>query len=288
MIPEVENVNKLEGQSFIVSTYSDAYFRRSWHYHPELELLLVTKGRGRRVVGDTTEEFNEGDFVLIGGNIPHAWFSDQSYFEESTLAKCESVFAQFVPEIFGTRFIQLPEMQRIGKLMIKAERGLKLSGDKHASLKKRFAGLPKMSSLEQLLALIQILNDFAEAGPEPIVSNQFQENRFISKSRRINRVHKYLMNNYMNDIVLSEVAKMVNMNTSSFCRFFKAQQGKTFTQYVKDVRIDFAQQLLVNTNLTSNQVGYECGYSSVSYFNQCFKSITGMSPLQYRENYKVI
>ena len=68
---------------------------------------------------------------------------------------------------------------------------------------------------------------------------------------------------------------------------FKAQKGITFSQYLKEVRIDFAQQLLVNTHLTSNQIGFECGYDSVSYFNQSFKSVSGMSPLEYRRKFKV-
>lgn len=53
---ELENVEISERSSFHVGKYRDSYFRRSWHYHPEFEILLISKGYGTRMVGDHFED----------------------------------------------------------------------------------------------------------------------------------------------------------------------------------------------------------------------------------------
>lgn len=287
MIPHIEQVELDKGQSFYVGTYSAKYFKRSWHYHQEYELLLITKGYGTRVVGDNTSRFAVGDLVLIGGSLPHAWFSDPLFFEDDNSEQCESVYIQFDRSIFGTRFAGLPEMQAINQLLNEAKYGLCYSPDADClDIVNRICDLPSYKGVDRLLNLIKVLDLFKNGHYEPIVSNHFFDNVFISKSNRIRKVHEYVMNNYMEDVSVQKAAELAEMNVSSFCRFFKKVTHKTFSQFVKETRIDFAQQLLINTTLTSNQIGYECGFSSVAYFNQCFKSISGVSPLEYRANFK--
>ena len=74
--PALEKVHPREGSSFKVGIYEQSYFKRSWHYHPEAEILLILDGFGKRLVGDHVEKFEKHDLVLIGGNLPHAWISD--------------------------------------------------------------------------------------------------------------------------------------------------------------------------------------------------------------------
>ncbi len=288
MIPKVEQIEKRTNESFVVGQYSSKWFERTWHYHSEYELLLITKGFGTRVVGDNTSFFKEGDLVLVGGDIPHAWFSDPSFFKEDNEQHCESIYIQFNRSIFGTQFANSPEMQPINLLLDDAKYGLKYLGGDFQNLVKQISQLPNSNGLDRLLKLIKILDVFKQGNYEPIVSQNYFNNSFITKSVRIGKVHEYVINNYMGDISVQEVAKIVGMNVSSFCRFFKSRTKRTFSQYVKELRIDFAQQLLINTDLASNQVGFECGFSSIAYFNQCFKSVTGMSPLEYRSSFKLI
>lgn len=289
MIPFNERIEPDKGKSFYVGTYSSKYFERSWHYHHEYELLLITKGYGTRRVGNNSSRFAVGDLVLIGGNLPHAWFSDPIFFDPGNNERCESIYIQFDRSIFGTRFAGLPEMQAIQSLLNEAKYGLVHLPDEHSpDIINLICDFPRYTGVERLLALIRVLDLFKNRHYKPIVSQSYFENAFITKSERIKKVHEYVMNNYMADVSVDKAAELAGMNVSSFCRYFKKTMQKTFSQFVKEIRVDFAQQLLINTVLDSNQIGFECGYSSISYFNQCFKSISGISPLEYRANFKKV
>ena len=287
MIPEVERIPKKTTESFYVGQYCHKWFERTWHYHPEYELILIKKGFGTRVIGEDQSAFQRGDLVLIGGNIPHAWFSHPSFFDEKNTKVCESIYVQFDRSIFGNYFSTLPEMTPINVLLNRAALGLQLLVEHDAKIIKEILNLPKKNGLERLLSLIAILEQFRKGDYKTILSEDSKANAFIAYSNRIKEVHEFVMKNYRNDIKVKDVAKLVEMNVSSFCRYFKKKTQRTFSQYVKEVRIDFAQQLLINTDLTSSQIGFECGFSSIAYFNQCFKKISKMSPLEYRSSFKV-
>ncbi len=282
MIAHAENILKSDKESFFVGEYSDKWFERSWHYHAEFELLYITEGFGVRAVGNVTSSFEKGDLVLIGGNIPHAWFSDDVFFTENSDLKCSSVYAQFDRAIFGTRFASSPEMHDVMNLLNEARYGLKYMGNT-SEFSSLLQNMLESQGLDRLLKLIRLLMMFKQGDYEPILNDDYFANSIIPKSVRIRRINDFVLNNYMKDIKLEEVAAMVEMNESAFCRFFKKMTGKTLSQYVKEVRIDYAQQMLINTNLPSNIIGFECGFSSVAYFNQTFKSLTGISPLAYRK-----
>ena len=95
----------------------------------------------------------------------------------------------------------------------------------------------------------------------------------------------FLMDNYTRDINTDEIAKLVNMNKSSFCRYFKARTHKTCSHFLNEIRIAHACKLLVNTNMSATQVCYETGYNNISHFNRQFKLITGSTAKTYAKQY---
>ncbi|MGQ8334954.1 AraC family transcriptional regulator [Sunxiuqinia sp. A32] len=287
MIPHVERISKNESESFFVGKYSNKWFERVWHYHPEFELLMITSGDGTRIIGNDRSHFEKGDLVLLAGNIPHAWFSDSKYFDPESKKICSSVYVQFERSIFGNRFINLPEMNPVAELLLEAKLGLRLIDDPSNKIRPLLIDLPNIDGIDRLLSLIKILELFKCGSYQPIVHADYNDGAYFTKSERIKKVHEYVMNYYMEDVSLQDVAALVGMNVSSFCRYFKSVTNKTFSQYLKEIRIDFAQQLLINTNLSSSQIAYECGFSSVAYFNQSFKGLSKFSPLAYREAFKI-
>ena len=87
------------------------------------------------------------------------------------------------------------------------------------------------------------------------------------------------------DFELSDAITDIGFDKDYFRRCFKRETGKTPTQYLTDMRIVSAKQLLVDNKLFSIEaVAHSCGFSDSLYFSTCFKKHVGLSPMQFRKN----
>ena len=86
-------------KSFIVSHEKSIF--SPWHQHPEYELVLVIKGKGKRMVGDHIDYFEENDLLLLGPNVPHEWLCDESYYSGQEGFKGEGMVIQFLHDFLG-------------------------------------------------------------------------------------------------------------------------------------------------------------------------------------------
>lgn len=283
-IPELELINKADNKTFNYKTYHKPYFERSWHYHPEYELLLITNGYGKRFVGDHSEDFKVGDLVFIAPFLPHAWISDSKFLDPDCTDMCSSAYIQFNGQVFNSMFFDLPEFKGVKKIAEKAQRGLKLIGHTREKVKEILLSFNNLSDFERAIQLLNALNLIYEGKYEVLSSQKFLSDQIVYKSQRIRTVVQYVMRNLNKDITVEQCAQLTKMTKSSFCRYFKTQTHMTFTHYLKTVRIDFAKRLLLNTSMPIKEVGYNCGFESISYFNQVFKDITGKSPGKVRKN----
>ncbi|MDR6881863.1 response regulator [Bacillus sp. 3255] len=105
-----------------------------------------------------------------------------------------------------------------------------------------------------------------------------------NKQLIIKKVQEYVQKNYMNDITLSQIAEIADLSVSRFCVIFKQQYHDSFVNYVNQVRIDKAKQLLLETDLKIYEVADMVGFSTLPYFNRLFKSVTGHSPNEYKRS----
>jgi AraC-like DNA-binding protein len=115
-----------------------------------------------------------------------------------------------------------------------------------------------------------------------IVSNQViiqQENAEVPV---IKKAKEYIREHQAEKISLGNVARAVNMSAFYFCKMFKKVAGINFTDYLSRVRIERAQNLLLNPNLRVSEIAFEVGFQSLTHFNRVFKKITGQSPTDYR------
>ena len=280
--PEFEKIEYGLFSSLSVHLYRQPYFTRSWHHHPELELLLITKGSGQRFVGDSVENFEPGDLILLGEHLPHAWISDEKYMQSNSNEYCESHYVQFNSRIFNNRFFEYPELKHVRALLKNSSRGIKIHGVEKEKITTLIKKLPKQTQVEKLLQLIRILDIIGTSNYEYLASKEFLEKQPYHKSKRMNDINNYIMENFRENVTVEQCAQRINMTVTSFCRFFKNHTNQTFTQYLNVIRIEFAQKLLLNTEMPIKEICYECGFNSVPYFNQRFKIAAGKSPGEYR------
>ncbi len=97
----------------------------------------------------------------------------------------------------------------------------------------------------------------------------------------------YMSQNFSDpNLMLSDVAKAVNMSKSRFSTVFSQTTGQTFTEYLIYLRLSKAKELLRTTNIKSSQIAHDTGYNDSHYFSYIFKKNTGMTPSEYRSQYQ--
>lgn len=105
----------------------------------------------------------------------------------------------------------------------------------------------------------------------------------LNQDKLLNDILFYLNEHYMNNLVLDEIAKEMNYSKSYLCHYFFQKRRMTIMFYVKNLRITQAKKLLREENFSVTDIAFQIGFNDSNYFTNCFKKITGMSPLKYRK-----
>ena len=276
------------GHNYSFSIREDIYpyLYNHWHYHPEIELTLIRKGSGMRLVGDSVERFEDGDLILLGSELPHMWRSDDIYFQELPGLQIEAVAIHFKDSFWGPGFLDLPELKAIKDLLTKARHGIRITGITRERISQKMEAILKASQVQRITYLLAILDVIAKSNDYSLLSSVGFANSYnIIHTDNINKIYHYTFNNFQNKITLKEVAAAANVSPNSFCRYFKSRTLKTYWQFLMEVRIGYACKLLIENNMCMSQVGYTCGFNNLSNFNRQFKLLTKKTPLQYQKVY---
>ena len=287
MKPLLEKSIESLNQSFLVKKLQEPFFDPNWHFHPHYQLFTVIKGTGTRFIGDDIRHFEEGDTVFLGPNMPHLWRSDRNYFEKESLLKTEGIVVYFKEDFLGNDFFEKPEMFDIKSFLKNSERGLDLKGTLGAEMVRDLKELLGLTGFEGISKLLNILHKLSVTNDyQYISSTNYTNTHKISETERMRIVHEYVLKHFKENINLSTVASLSNMTEAAFCRYFKSRTNKTFSDFVKEIRIGNACKILQDENKSISQTCYESGYNTVSNFNNQFKSLKGVSPLQYQKLYR--
>ena len=262
---------------FIVLNHPNAKFDYPVHYHPDYEINLVMDTHGERIVGDSIEKFDTLDLVMIGSNLPHAW-------------KGEIIEGNHVITIqFSDKLLNFPILEKrlfgpIKQLLLESSHGIVFSPDTQIRMKEKIIRLTKMQGFHTVLEFFSILHELSIADRHILVSNLYdtQDTVRTSKSRRIAKVCDYIEKNFEDPIKLSDVADLVNMSESAFSHFFKKKTNCTFIDYITNLRIARACQMLAETTHTVAEICYTCGFNNLSNFIRIFRKKKGSTPSEYR------
>lgn len=102
----------------------------------------------------------------------------------------------------------------------------------------------------------------------------------------IETAKKYIKNNYSRDISLEDVSRAVNISPYYFSKIFKEDTGENFIEYLTNIRIEKAKELLETTDYSMKEICAEIGYSDPNYFSRSFKKNVGVTPTEYKEGRK--
>ena len=272
----LEDIKTNQGiSSFHAFRYQVPYFQFKWHYHPEFELTYIVKGNGYRIVGNSYEPFADGDLVLLGSNLPHTWSGKADGDVNS-----DAIVIQFSSE-FISSFLEFNESILIKKMLENSLRGINFEPDEQ--LVTKIIEITETNGVDRILKLISILDILSKKQIKLIAPNTFHNVVSKKSEVRINKVCLFIQNNFQNKIYLKEVADLIYLTESNFCKFFKKATGKTYSDYVNEIRINEASRLLIQSDKTISQISFECGFETLSYFNRVFLNKKGITPSLHRK-----
>jgi AraC-like DNA-binding protein len=277
MKPILEKISPSQESSFALREFKQPSFKYPWHSHSEYELNYIKTGRGKRYVGSSIADFEEGDLVFIGPELPHCWLSEQ---------KGHSLVAQFDEKLFGIDFINNPEMKSIRDLFRKSQQGIKFNGEICLSIRKSLEKMHSQPSFERLMEFLKTLNKLSHWKDITLLSSKGfggLATDVASDKERLSRINTFIQANFKKQILLENVAGHISMTPSAFCKFFKARAQKTFVTYLNEFRIGYACRLLKETDIPITQIAFESGFENIANFYRQFKKVTGYSPKIYQD-----
>ncbi len=245
------------------------------HQHEEIQISYIKKGAGKLIIADSIHAFKKGAIFCIGSNNPHLFKSNDT----TNSIYMISIF--FTKKSFEDALSALPELAQMKLFFSKTEVNLKVISNTRLvqQLMNKLFNANKFSRFILFLSVIQqILN------ADTIALSEFKYHKKISdvEGKRMQQIFDYVMKNFQNTISLKDVAGRIYMTPNAFCRFFKQRTNKTFFQFLIQLRVEHACQMLENeADLSIEAIALGSGFNSVSNFNRQFKSLKKMSPSYY-------
>jgi len=283
MKPFKEVITYHAGNSFVIKYNDFEHFSVPYHFHGEYELAFIITSTGKKFIGDVIDDFGPGDMVFLGSTLPHFFMNDKQYYTGDPNLRVNAYILQFPADYFSDKQLNRPEFASILRLLSNSSRGLRFTEETKNKAAVLVRKMYQEQGLIRYFTLIELLNLLGQSDFTPIASQGYSKYANYDFNNRLVKVYEYSIQNYNKKISLDEVASVAGMNPAAFCRYFKSKMRKTYAEFINELRINNACNMLRNSNETIAYVCYEAGFNNLSNFNRQFKEIIGKSPSDYRK-----
>ncbi|WP_024832799.1 AraC family transcriptional regulator [Ruminiclostridium josui] len=271
-----------------IERYHDAEWSKGLSIHETFEMVYIKSGSGVFEIGEQNVSVGSNDIVIIKPNQSHKLSVDSQggcdfivlYFKfmdqtEHTLSEVSlGDFINFVSGRESGSFIKLKVSQK-NDIIVLLNRILKeQTNDQLGS---------DLLNYLMLMELFVLISRALKAEWENSIKNKSPKIKELMQSA-IQFVH----NNFEREISITDIAKYVFLSPSYFTRAFKENTGLSPMQYLLNIRIKRACELLRETDQKVGEIALSVGFSNQQRFNDMFKKQTNMTPMQYRNSSKNI
>jgi AraC-like DNA-binding protein len=272
-------------KSFIVHNEKDPF--TPWHHHPEYELVLIVKGKGKRLVGDHVARFEKNDLVFLGPFLPHQWVCEIENMDESRGPFDEAFVIQFGYDFLGDKFFEIPENSCLKRFLIESNRGYEFLGKTKERIISILHDMFDMSDVQRLYALLRIFEIFASTKEYDILASPTNANSFhLKDDNPMKKAMQYILQNFQDNIQIQDLLDLTNLTYASFYPAFKKAYTMSFKDYLLSVRVGYACKLLTEGSMQISEIAYDAGFENLSNFNRQFKKIKGITPSQFQKQYR--
>ncbi|MEM9647865.1 MAG: AraC family transcriptional regulator [Bacteroidota bacterium] len=283
LVDRTNRLNRTLSEKF----HSFPHFFKVWHYHPEVELVLIKESTGIILLGNDMEKFGPGDIFLIGSNVPHMLLNDKKYFLPSSKLRAEALVIHFDEMLMYNDIVKLPEAAEFNSILSDARNAIKIGFNAKKVAEKQIKAIFHMTDFEKIMAILNLLVVLGREKSYKVLGRGGRVDRSISTNAKHNmdKVYDYIYCNFKDQVELDVIADIACMNRSSFCRYFKKMNKKTISRFVNELRVGYACQLLQEKQYSISAICFESGFNNISNFNRQFRKIMCVSPSEYIEKF---
>ncbi len=259
---------------YVASSCYDKDWNSLMHTHKCTELFYCVHGRGQFHTPDRIFDVKKDDLVIINANVEHAESSMASHPLEYLVLGVQGLNFRFDSARGDAGYDVLNFEQNRDELLFYLQsilREVDTQEFRYEDMCQRI--------LEILLIQVQRFANVKICTSLPDTEKQHPANRNCALIRQ------YIDEHFSEPITLDGLAQMVHINKYHLVRTFQKEYGITPINYLIERRLEESRFMLKNTNYSASQIVSLLGFSSSSYFSQCFRRKENMSPSQYREKY---
>jgi AraC-like DNA-binding protein len=281
MEPDLEVVQIRRGESFKAWSHGYPFHTVRWHFHPEYELHHVVATSGRYFVGDFIGEFEPGNLVLTGPNLPHNWVSD---LPEGATVPLRCRIVQFSEDFIGNATKVLPELSAFDRVLEQSRHGALFTPNTAAEIAPVLEELIEAQGVRRIELFMTIMGALSRAGDvRTLASSRYLPDPSGYMSAGINKALAHIGGHLTEPFNESDLAAIAGQSPSAFSRSFRRHTGMALVQYVNRLRINLACQLLMGEDaMPVTEICYAVGFNNLSNFNRQFLNQKGMPPSRFR------
>ncbi|NOJ73763.1 helix-turn-helix transcriptional regulator [Paenibacillus alvei] len=262
------------------------------HTHDYIQIWYVVKGEFKHSIHHRTYNMVKGNLFVIPPYAVHR--VDMIPGQEMEVIGCE-----FLPHFINERFEQSEWSQEcfdfsyLEKFLIDEKQvtpKIALTGDSDMEVARlltemleeyghsnRFFELMLKANLLKLLSVI--IREYSKLADRPS-----EEDEWVEKYRGLmNAVMEYIHGHFAEELRLERLCRQFNISKTYFCHLFKRFTGKTFNDYLINLRVNKAAEWLIETNMSVTEICFGSGFNDLAYFSRIFKRYTGMAPSQFKK-----
>ena len=195
-------------------------------------------------------------------------------------------YVNYTPtSLFDEALLSRRIMQSIKEMFNRSIHGILFSKKVALELEERIGKLSKTDGIDYFLEIVSILHDLANSRNQRLLSTYTVDVDKFEDDDKMKLVYEFVQKNFSEKITLEDVSEVATMSAVSFNRFIKKRTGKTFVNYLNDIRVGYASRWLVEKDLSISEIAFKSGFNNIANFNRIFKSIKKTTPSQYREEF---
>ncbi|SDD64834.1 AraC-type DNA-binding protein [Paenibacillus sp. UNCCL117] len=281
--------NLMEEIPFSLVRHHSNHLKQQLHTHEYIQIAYVLRGTCNHQFRNKSLTVGRGDLFIISPGVEHSLNSIED-------KEFELILLDFLPLLVHEqvaafseslwRYVQhaepaeaLQPWLHIGKS--KQPLVEQLIQDIQDELDLREPGFDFSIRINLIKLLILIDREYRRTMRRPSARTAFGE----AEESPIQDVVRYIYDNYSQDIPLEQGAHIARMAPAYFCSMFKKETGQTFVDFLHEVRIERAMELIRQDTHTVTQICFQVGFHHLSHFIRTFKKRTGLTPTEYKKTF---